>query len=78
MQKPEKERLNLYLSSDLLKRLEFCADRYGISRAQLAVTLIGQGVAGIEKAFSLSDNLKESFKELNLPLDIQDDEIFPS
>lgn len=78
MKKPDKERLNLYLSSDLLKRLEFCADRYGISRVQLAVTLIGQGVAGIEEAFSISERIKQSSDNLKLPLDNQDNEISPS
>ena len=36
-EKQEKERLNLYLSQDLLKRLEYCSERYGVSRTQLAV-----------------------------------------
>lgn len=53
----EKERLNLYIGTDLLKRLEKCANSYGVSRTQLAVTLIGQGVAGIEKAFQLVEDL---------------------
>ena len=61
----EKERLNLYLSGDLLKRLEFCADKYGVSRTQLAVMLIGQGLSGIEEAFKLSNNIsKEITKSL--------------
>ena len=60
-EKLEKERLNLYLSRDLLERLEFCAARYGISRASLAVTLIGQGVSAIEQAFNISDNISNNF-----------------
>lgn len=56
-EKQEKERLNLYLSQDLLRRLEFCSDRYGVSRTQLAVMLIGQGIAGIEEAFRISNNV---------------------
>lgn len=52
-----KERLNLYVSSDLLKRLNYCSKQYGCSRTQLAVVLIGQGVAGIEKAFSSVEKL---------------------
>lgn len=50
----EKERLNLYIGKDLARRLEFCADKYGVSRTQLAVMLIGQGISGIEEAFNLS------------------------
>lgn len=53
----KKNRLNLYISSDLLSRLEFCANRYGVSRAQMAVMLIGQGVAGIEEAFEISKKI---------------------
>lgn len=53
----EKERLNLYLSQDLLKRLEYCSEKYGVSRTQLAVMLIGQGLAGIEEAFRLSNTV---------------------
>lgn len=62
----EKERLNLYLSQDLLKRLEFCSERYGVSRTQLAVMLIGQGLAGIEEAFRVSSSVSnELFKNLD-------------
>lgn len=62
----KKERLNLFLSSDLLKRLEYCSDKYGVSRSQLAVMLIGQGIAGIEEAFRLSQNFSgELLKEHN-------------
>lgn len=65
-EKQEKERLNLYLSQELLKRLEFCSERYGVSRTQLAVMLIGQGLAGIEEAFRISNNVsKELLKNLD-------------
>lgn len=61
-----KERLNIYLSPDLLNRLEFCANHYGVSRTQLAVVLIGQGVAGIEKSFNIFDNVsRDIFKEVS-------------
>ena len=53
----KKNRLNLYISSDLLSRLEFCANRYGVSRAQMAVMLIGQGVASIEEAFDIANKI---------------------
>ena len=53
----KKNRLNLYISPELLSRLEFCASRYGVSRAQMAVMLIGQGVAGIEEAFEISKKI---------------------
>lgn len=59
-EKLEKERLNLYLSRDLLERLEFCAARYGVSRVSLAVNLIGQGVAAIEQAFNISNNISNN------------------
>ena len=68
-EKQEKERLNLYLSQDLLKRLEYCSERYGVSRTQLAVMLIGQGLAGIEEAFRISNNVSS---ELLKNLDKQD------
>lgn len=68
-EKQEKERLNLYLSHDLLKRLEYCSERYGVSRTQLAVMLIGQGLAGIEEAFRISNNISS---ELLKNLDKQD------
>lgn len=61
----EKERLNLYIGTELLKRLEKCADSYGVSRTQLAVTLIGQGVASIEKAFQLVENLPPEILDNN-------------
>lgn len=62
----EKERLNLYLSHDLLKRLEYCSGKYGVSRTQLAVMLIGQGLAGIEEAFRISNSVsKELLKNLD-------------
>jgi NADH dehydrogenase FAD-containing subunit len=62
----EKERLNLYVSQDLLKRLEFCSEKYGVSRTQLAVMLIGQGLAGIEEAFKISNSVsKELIKNLD-------------
>lgn len=65
-EKQEKERLNLYLSQDLLKRLEYCSERYGVSRTQLAVMLIGQGLAGIEEAFRISSSFsKELLKNLD-------------
>lgn len=56
-QKNEKERLNIFLSKELLTRLEICSSKYGVSRTQLAVILIGQGLAGIEKAFEKLDKL---------------------
>lgn len=68
-EKQEKERLNLYLSQDLLKRLEYCSERYGVSRTQLAVMLIGQGLAGIEEAFRISNSVSS---ELLKNLDKQD------
>lgn len=54
-QKNEKKRLNIFLSNELLTRLESCSAKYGVSRTQLAVVLIGQGLASIEKAFELSE-----------------------
>lgn len=63
----KKNRLNLYISSDLLSRLEFCANRYGVSRAQMAVMLIGQGVAGIEEAFDIANKIA-SDKVANIDL----------
>lgn len=60
-EKIEKERLSLYLSKDLLNRLELCAARYGVSRASLGVILIGQGVSAIEKAFNIADNVGNNF-----------------
>lgn len=66
-----KERLNLYVSQDLLKRLEYCSVKYGVSRTQLAVMLIGQGVAGIEKTFSLIENMSKDLVE-NLKDDNED------
>ena len=66
----EKERLNLYLSPDLLKRLEFCSAKYGVSRTQLAVMLIGQGVAGIESSFSVVESMsKDMVRELKVDND---------
>lgn len=52
-----KTRINLLLSEELSGRLEVCAKRYGVSRNQLAVILIGQGVASIEQAFRLSSSV---------------------
>lgn len=62
-EKIDKERLNLYISQDLLKRLEYCSERYGVSRTQLAVMLIGQGVAGIEKTFNIFDDMSKDIVE---------------
>lgn len=62
-EKNEKERLNLYVSQDLLKRLEYCSERYGVSRTQLAVILIGQGIAGIEKTFNIFDDMSKDIVE---------------
>lgn len=59
----KKHRLNLYLSSDLLERLNYCATRYGVSRTQLAVILIGQGVAGIEKTFTTFNDIAKEFSK---------------
>ena len=56
-----KTRLNLYLSSDLVERLEFCSERYGVSRSQLAVILIGQGIAGIEEAFRITGDIRKNY-----------------
>lgn len=68
-EKVEKERLNIYVGKDLLKRLKFCSEKYGVSHTQLAVMLIGQGVSGIEKSFSLFENISkdlvENFKNKN-------------
>lgn len=65
-EKVEKERLNIYVGKDLLKRLKYCSERYGVSHTQLAVMLIGQGVSGIEKSFSLIDDVKSDLiKSLN-------------
>lgn len=67
MKSLEKDRLNIYISKDLSNRLEFCANKYGVSRAQLAVILIGQGLAGIEEAFAVTDKLKSSIQnDLNI------------
>lgn len=63
-QKIERERLNLYLSKELLTRLENCSSKYGVSRTQMAVMLIGQGVASNEQAFELSEKYsKDIFDE---------------
>lgn len=59
--KVEKERLNIYVGKDLLKRLKYCAERYGVSHTQLAVVLIGQGVSGIEKSFNIFDDMSKDF-----------------
>jgi hypothetical protein len=65
-EKVEKERLNIYVGKDLLKRLKYCSERYGVSHTQLAVMLIGQGVAGIEKSFNIFDDMsKDLVKHLN-------------
>lgn len=65
-EKVEKERLNIYVGKDLLKRLKYCSEKYGVSHTQLAVMLIGQGVAGIEKSFNIFDNMSKDFiKHLN-------------
>lgn len=61
----EKERLNLYVSKDLLTRLKFCSDRFGVSRSQMAVMLIGQGVASIEEGFKLSEKISNEVLENN-------------
>lgn len=61
--KKEKERLNLYISEDLLKRLEYCSERFGVSRTQLAVMLIGQGIAGIEKSINVVDDIAKDLEE---------------
>ena len=58
-EKVEKERLNIYVGKDLLKRLKYCSERYGVSHTQLAVMLIGQGVAGIEKSFNFFDDMSK-------------------
>jgi hypothetical protein len=58
-EKVEKERLNIYIGKDLLKRLKYCSERYGVSHTQLAVMLIGQGVAGIEKSFNIFDDMSK-------------------
>lgn len=58
-EKVEKERLNIYVGKDLLKRLKYCSERYGVSHTQLAVMLIGQGVAGIEKSFNIFDDMSK-------------------
>lgn len=65
MSDSSKKRLNLYISVDLLNRLEFCSRRYGVSRAQMAVMLIGQGVASIEEAFKLASDLPKDFLNNN-------------
>ena len=59
VEKVEKERLNIYVGKDLLKRLKYCSERYGVSHTQLAVMLIGQGVAGIEKSFNIFDDMSK-------------------
>lgn len=59
VEKVEKERLNIYIGKDLLKRLKYCSERYGVSHTQLAVMLIGQGVAGIEKSFNIFDDMSK-------------------
>lgn len=58
-EKVEKVRLNIYVGKDLLKRLKYCSERYGVSHTQLAVILIGQGVAGIEKSFNIFDDMSK-------------------
>lgn len=58
-EKVEKERLNIYVGKDLLKRLKYCSERYGVSHTQLAVMLIGQGVSGIEKSFNIFDDMSK-------------------
>lgn len=68
--KVEKERLNIYVGKDLLKRLKYCSERYGVSHTQLAVMLIGQGVAGMEKSFAILEDVskdlgKNLIKEIN-------------
>ena len=66
-EKVEKERLNIYIGKDLLKRLKYCSERYGVSHTQLAVMLIGQGVAGIEKSFNIFDDMsKDLVKHLKV------------
>lgn len=62
-----KSRLNLYIGNDLLDRLKYCSARYGVSHAQLAVILIGQGVSGIEKSFTVFDNVSSDIlKDINI------------
>lgn len=56
-EKVEKERLNIYIGKDLLKRLKFCSERYGVSHTQLAVMLIGQGVSNMEKSFTIIEEI---------------------
>lgn len=58
-EKLEKERLNIYVGKDLLKRLKYCSERYGVSHTQLAVMLIGQGVAGMEKSFAILEDVSK-------------------
>lgn len=62
-EKVEKERLNLYVGKELLNRLKNCSKRYGVSHGQLAVMLIGQGVAGIEKSFNIFDDMSKGLMD---------------
>lgn len=71
-EKVEKERLNIYVGKDLLKRLRYCAERYGVSHTQLAVMLIGQGVAGMEKSFAILEDVSKDLGK-NLIKEIKED-----
>lgn len=70
--KLEKERLNIYVGKDLLKRLKYCSERYGVSHTQLAVMLIGQGVAGMEKSFAILEDVSKDLGK-NLANEVKKD-----
>lgn len=53
----DKTRLNLYISNELAEKLDKRANTYGVSKSQLAVVLIGQGLAGLEVAMKSIENV---------------------
>lgn len=51
------KRINISLSEDMLKRLDYYASLFGIPRASMCSMLIGQGIVAWDKSISITDSM---------------------
>lgn len=56
-------RLQVSVSDDLVKRIDYYASRFGCSRSALCSVLIGQGLMGYDKVDEVFEGIGETVKK---------------
>lgn len=53
----EKIRIQVIVSKEMAERIDFYANKMGLSRSALCCQFIGKSVMGYDKAFDMANNL---------------------